>query len=186
MFVNAFLKACLPILLGAWLLGASAPPVLASCAGPPAPLSQEIGSAPLVFVGTVTGTSDGGRTATVHVDELWRGAVLPAEVRLHGSPDVSAAATSVDRHYDNGRRYLFVPENSSGSDFADNSCSMTRGFSSDLGAFRPAGARLYPPAPPGPPFIPLFVGAVLLVGVASLGVGLRRRKAGRSGSGLGA
>lgn len=119
----------------------------------------------MVFVGTVTGTSDGGRTATVHVDELWRGPVVSAEVTLHGSPGVSAG-TSVDRHYENGKRYLFVPENGGGTEVTDNSCSMMREFSSDLNAYRPASARRYPPAP-GPPLIALTMGAVLLIAVQS-------------------
>jgi hypothetical protein len=160
-------------------MGGLAPAILASCAGLPAPISEAIASAPVVFVGVVTGTSDDGRTATVHVDELWRGPVLPHEVTLHGSPEVSAAATSVDRHYENGKRYLFMPNNGGGSDFIDNSCSMTREFSSDLGAYRPATARHYPPAPHGPPFIPLAAGAVLLITAAVGAVVLRRNKAAR-------
>lgn len=174
--MNRNLGLSLSILLAVWWSGESAPAVLASCAEPPASISQAIRSAPVVFVGTVTGTSDGGRTATVHVDELWRGAVLPGEVTLHGSPDVSAEATSVDRHYDNGKRYLFVPESAGGSVFDDNSCSLTRAFTSDLAAYRPASARYYPPASAGPPLVPVAAAAVLGIVAVATAVGLRRRR----------
>ena len=182
--VRQFSRLCLSVLLG-WWVGGSTPAVLASCAGLAAPIGQAIGSAPVVFVGTITGTSDGDRTATVHVDEVWRGPVLPAEVTLHGSPDVSAAATSVDRRYERGKQYLFIPENGRGSDFDDNSCSGTRAFSSDLQAYRPAGARRYPPAPPGPPLIPIAAGAAVLVAAAVALVVLRGKRKGRSSPGLG-
>lgn len=176
MLMMKSLALSIGLLLGVGYLAGSQP-ALASCAGLPAAIGEVLGTAPVVFVGTVTGTSDGDRTATVHVDELWRGPVLPAVVTLHGSPDVSAAATSVDRHYQNGRQYLFVPQAGGGSDFTDNSCSPTREFGSDLGPYRPASVRRYPPSPPGPPLLPLAVSGLIL---ASAAIVLVRRRARRN------
>jgi hypothetical protein len=173
--VKKHLWLSLPIVVGSWFVVASGPPVLASCAGLPIPIGQALGSASLVFVGTVMGTSDGDRTARVHVDELWRGASLPAEVTVHGGPDESAAATSVDRHYDNGKRYLFVPASAGGNVFDDNSCSMTREFTSDLETYRPASSRRYPPAAAGPPVAPIAAGVLVMTAAAVTGLILRRR-----------
>jgi len=158
-----------------WVTG-SAVPALASCAGLPAPFSQTIASAPIVFVGTVTGTSDGDRTATVHVDELWRGPSMAAKVTVHGSPDVSAVATSVDRHYQNGKQYRFIPASANGAAFDDNSCSATREFSSDLAAYRPADARRYPPALPGPPIVPIAAAGLVALSAAVAVLLVRRRR----------
>lgn len=128
---------------------------LASCAALPAGAAGGVAAAPLQFVGTVTSTADQDRTATVHVDEVWTGQHLPPEVILRGSPDVGAAATSVDRHYHSGHQYLFVPATTSGPLYDDNSCTLTREFTSDVRALRPATVIRYPAAPGGPPLIPL-------------------------------
>jgi len=145
----------------AFLVGAA--PAAASCVGEPVPFTQALASAPLVFVGTVTATADQERTATVHVDELWKGPPLPAQVTLRGSPDTSAAATSVDRHYKEGLRYLFVPAGEAGPPFDDNSCTLTREFTADVKALRPASVRSYPPATPSPPLPVILVGGIVLL-----------------------
>lgn len=137
---------------------------LASCGAVRVGLSAGLATAPLVFVGTVTGTADQDRTATVHVDEVWTGQHLPPEVILRGSPDAGAAATSVDRHYQGGRQYLFVPVSVSGPPYDDNACTMTRDFAADVAALRPTSVIRYPAAPAGPPLLPLAAVAVAIVG----------------------
>ena len=150
-------------------VASGAAPAAASCVGA-LPGSAATAPAPapaLVFVGTVTATSDQDRTATVYVDEVWIGPRIPPEVIMRGSPDVGAAATSVDRHYHTGHQYLFVPASASGPPYEDNSCTATKDFSAADAANRPGSVIRYPAAPPGPPLIPL--GAAVLAG---LGAGL--------------
>ena len=77
-------------------------------------LSAGLATATMVFVGTVTGTAHQDRTATVHMDDVWTCQHLPPEVILRGSPTRAAAATSVDRYYQRGHQYLFVPVSVSG------------------------------------------------------------------------
>ncbi len=123
---------------------AGGPTATASCAGggPGSPsLGDRLAASQVVFAGTVMYTSDQDRVARVKVESIWRGPVLPAYVDLHGSP-VSGpfTASSVDRHYQSGARYLFVPVNAS-PPFDDNSCSLTQLYTSDLNAYAPPDAR---------------------------------------------
>lgn len=176
--MTALRTLALSLLLAGAAISLRTLPGAASCAGLPVPVAQAIGSAPTVFVGTVTGTADNDRTATVHVDEVWNGPALPAEVTLHGSPDTSAAATSVDRHYNSGRQYLFVPEGGAGSDFSDNSCSQTAEFDGGLRALRPSSVRRYPAAPPRPPWLGILTVGAVAAGGLTLAVWHRRRSSG--------
>jgi hypothetical protein len=84
----------------------------ASCAAP-APLREAIKDAPAVFVGTVIETANRSRWATVHVEEVRKGTGLPDEVEVRAGPEdppgPGGTATSVDRTYTSGTRYLFVP-----------------------------------------------------------------------------
>ena len=137
----------------------------ASCGGSAAGLPETVAAAPLVFVGTVTGTSNQDRVATVHVDEVWTAHHIPPEVILRGSPDINAAATSVDRHYKTGVRYLFVPASASGPPYDDNSCTMTREFAGDAAALRPPSVTTYPAAPAGPP-LPLLAALASAIALA--------------------
>ena len=148
------------------MAAARSDPSQASCAAVPGVPSSGVAGAPLVFVGTVTGTADQERTATVHVDEVWTGQRLQPEVTLHGSPDLSAAATSVDRHYQTGHQYLFAPASPSGPPYDDNSCTMTREFTAEAASLRPANIIRYPAAPPGSPV--LLVAAVAVATAAGL------------------
>ena len=100
--------------------------------------------APIAFVGTVVGTSSNDRVARVKVESIWNGPVIPSMVTVSGTPDQSRAATSVDRTFKVGQRYLFVPFSAT-SPFQDNSCSPTQAYSSQLDALKPATAQ-----PPGP------------------------------------
>src|SRR3984893_18975944 len=124
-------------------------PASASCAGggPGSPsLGDQLAAAPVVFVGTVVYTSDQDRVARVKVESVWRGPTMPAYVDVHGSP-VSGpfTASSIDRHYQSGTRYLFVPVNAN-PPFDDNSCSLTQPYTAGLGAYAPSDARAPVPA----------------------------------------
>jgi hypothetical protein len=120
-------------------------PAEASCAIQPA-FPAVLDSARVVFVGTVTSTSDRDRRATVRVETIWKGPDLPAVVEVFGSPVVGGgAATSVDRSYQVGVRYLFVPTND-GPPFQDNACTPTRPYTPEVAAYIPADARQVQPA----------------------------------------
>ena len=149
----------------------------ASCAGPVS-VQDAVRSAPTVFVGTVTDLSSGGRVATVRVDDVWRGSEIPASVDVVGTPDLNAAATSVDRTYAAGSQYLFVPDGGGPDHFTDNSCTATRPYSGNLAALRPAGAPGVPvrSASTFPLSLALIAVLVVLAGVASAVVLGRRRQ----------
>ena len=127
----------------------NAPAVEASCAGPLGPggatsLQGQLDAASVAFVGTVVGTSNGDRVARVKVETVWRGDGVRTYVTVSGTPDGGSAATSVDRSFRVGQRYLFAPYSAS-SPYQDNNCSVTQPYSSRLDAFRPANAE--PPLP---------------------------------------
>lgn len=152
----------------------------ASCAGGVS-LTEAIHSAPTAFVGTVTGVSDRGRRAQVHVDDVWKGVDLPADVAVVGSPDVSAAATDVDRMFTNDRQYLFVPTSGGPQSFQDNSCTQTQPYSDALVSMRPASApgRPAPGRSSGRAVVvvgAIVAGALSAVGGALLFIGNRRRR----------
>jgi hypothetical protein len=142
--------------------------VAASCADFP-PLEQHLARAGVVFVGTVVAVADEKRTATVAVEEIWRGPALPAEVPVHGTfePD---AFTSVDRTFEAGTRYLFAPALADGR-LQDDSCTATRPWTDELADLRPVTVATPEPIPTGDAnergrTIPV----ALIVGVILLGV----------------
>ncbi len=148
----------------------------ASCAADGASLQQTIRSAPTIFVGTVTDLASNGRVATVRVDDIWRGSTVPSSVEVVGSPDLSAAATSVDRTYVAGAQYLFVPDGGGPQSFTDNSCTATQPFTRGLGALRPSSAlgAAARSASTFPLALALVVPLIVLVG-AGTALLLRRR-----------
>ncbi|MEO8899636.1 MAG: hypothetical protein ABI352_02190 [Candidatus Dormibacter sp.] len=155
----------------------------ASCASGGGSEQEAIRSAPTVFVGTVTDLSNGDRVATVRVDDVWRGSAIPWSVEVVGTPDLNAAATSVDRTYSAGTKYLFVPDGGGLAHFTDNSCTPTQPYSANLSGLRPADALGTPPRPTGAPTqtgstFPLVlvvagVVVVLVMAVGGVAVGLR-------------
>ncbi len=169
----------------------NAPAVAASCAGPVAPggatsLQGQLDGAVVVFVGTVVGTSNGDRVARVKVETVWKGGGIPSYVTVSGTPDGSSAATSVDRSFRVGQRYLFAPYSAS-SPYQDNNCSVTQPYSSRLDGLRPATA--HPPLagtdgldPTGLAFVPISTWAALslfaLAGTVLVVLLLRARRDG--------
>ena len=119
----------------------------ASCVAP-LPIREQVASAGLVFVGTVLSTSDRDRVARVRVESIWRGPEVPTYIEVHGSPVTGPGASSIDRTYSAGTRYLFVLY-SADQPLQDNSCSGTRVYSNEVAALAPAGARSPAPATAG-------------------------------------
>lgn len=164
----------------------------ASCASSPGSgvttLASQIDAAPMAFVGTVVATSNGDRIARVRVESIWNGPVIPTWVTVSGTPEQGSAATSVDRTFKVGQRYLFVPFTAS-SPFQDNACSATQPYSSELDALRPATAQAPGPGsdglnPSSGSSLSLWIWpglaglGVLLVAVAILAGVVRRRRRG--------
>jgi hypothetical protein len=114
-------------------------PTFASCAIM-ADIRDAMTSADIIFVGTVTATANRDTWATVTVEDVWRGPDQPAQVLIKGGP-AGNAATSVDRTFAVGEKYLFFPYADPAGGISDNSCSSTRVWSPDLAALRPADAR---------------------------------------------
>ena len=113
-------------------------PAAASCA-PPIPIDQALRDSDSVFVGTVDGLANGGRTANFVVDEVWRGPDLPARTVVDGGPDGNAI-TSIDRTWEPGAKYLVFAAVANGK-LTDNACSNTQIWTDDLAAHRPTDAR---------------------------------------------
>ncbi|MGH8946201.1 MAG: hypothetical protein ACRDVL_08630 [Acidimicrobiia bacterium] len=106
----------------------------ASCMVPP-PLEVGLAEADTVFVGTVIDLANQGRTATLEVEEVWKGTVAEEAVVI-GGPSGNAF-TSVDRTFEEGTRYLVVPARGTGSSFEDNACTLTQPFTPEMAGSRP-------------------------------------------------
>jgi hypothetical protein len=182
--VNVRLDVRRRLLVPLLLLSSVLPPFVpteasASCAVLPGQAPGSFASAAVVFVGTVMSTSNHDREATVKVESIWRGPDMLTYVRVIGTPEPSAQATSVDRTFQTGQRYLFVLGNPS-SPFQDNACSATQPYTSGLASQAPADARA--PQPGGDPGLPSAisllpwsgVGLILIVAGAGL-IAWRRR-----------
>ena len=139
----------------------TATPAFASCAAPVA-VEQALADSDLVFVGTVVGLTNERRWATFKVDELWKGTPGSRQVEVRAGPEDPAgpnqAASSVDRRYGAGGRYLvfardprahdFSPIWGPGSRFEDNNCSATQPYVAALGRYRPVTTQPLPAAAP--------------------------------------
>jgi hypothetical protein len=126
-----------------WLLiMANAMPAAADCNLPP-PIAVAVKEADIVFVGVVQALANQDRWAQVRVDEVWRGevAVPTTEVRGGSNP---RTASSIDRTYVLGGRYLFVLS-FHGGELVDNQCSATTFWDPAMAAHRPAQALTAPP-----------------------------------------
>jgi hypothetical protein len=171
------------LVFAAWI--SIAPATSASCVvfGTDA---EMLAAAESVFVGRVVATTNQDRWASVGVEELWHGPDLPVVVEVRGGEE-PGAASSVDRQYQSGSRYLFAVDVRDG-ELHDNACSMTQSWEDGLLRLRPVDAR--PPAAaetqdeanpvPGPgaelPLVALSGLLVALLGIVVFGsVRLARR-----------
>jgi hypothetical protein len=122
-----------------------------SCAIEPT-VGGGIAIADVVFVGTVVDTDNHGRYATFAVDEIWKGAV-DARVAVRGGPpdpdpggeNGRFVASSVERRYEVGMRYLVTASNGdmhTGDEgvLSDNNCSGTTEWDESLAQYRPIDA----------------------------------------------
>ena len=170
-------------------LGVSAVPAAASCAAPIGSLRDRVGAAEFAFVGTVTIASDSGRLAQVDVEESWRGDVEESAT-VNGGATGPGSVSSVDRSYQEGQRYLFMPYAFESGEYRDNNCSGTQHWSAKLDKLRPDDAVMYAapladdgaPADPQPSssstsmptWLPWIVAAAALA-LAALAYALRGR-----------
>lgn len=129
-------------------------PAAASCLSAES-VAASVANAEVVFVGTVLSTANRDRVAQVRVEEVWKGRILSDQVEVHGTPFAPQdnAATSVDRTFRPGVRYLFVPRGESASPaasgvpvFEDGLCTATQEYHPNLDGLRPASDH---PAAPG-------------------------------------
>ena len=110
----------------------------ASCMLDERPIGAKIDEAEIVFVGQVTGLRNGDRSAQFAVEEMWKGNV-PPEVVVHGGPDDPQMATSNDRTWADGQRYLVFPYTEGGR-LMDNFCTPTVEWRPAFAKARPEGA----------------------------------------------
>ena len=175
------------------------------------PLTDAIGSSDLVLVGTVSSARSNNRIATVAVEDLWKGE-SGAVIEVAGGPDAANSATSVDRTYTVGTRYLFFifepvahgSPGTFGARYEDNDCTDTRPYTADLDSLRPVSARRVASSPPTAPTAPaqaapapaasssdsaavLYIAAAAgsAVALALLAIFVRRRRAITERPGLG-
>ena len=134
-------RGALPAALALGLLVSPAP-VAALCAAPVAP-AVALQTAPNVFVGTVTATSDDGFNATFHVEEIWKGTNIADPIDVDGG----SATREDSRSWQVGTHYLVFPSIDSNGNLLDSACSPTSVYQSAFDALRPANAH----PPQGPP-----------------------------------
>jgi hypothetical protein len=133
------LSAAFGVLLLVTVTAATPHPAVASCVGPVA-LVDSLQAADVVIVGTVVATANQDRMATVSLEEVWKGPALPALLTVDGGPGGGAIASSVDRSFERGIRYLFVLSGGDQGIFHDNACSATTPWEDAFAALRPADA----------------------------------------------
>lgn len=185
----AWRRIALASALAATLVVAAAGQAAASCELPP-PIEQAIARAHTVFVGTVTALQHDGRVARFNVDEIWKGELGSLAV-VTGGPTVGeleaaaadglGIATSVDRTYELGTRYLVVAHGADADSFLDSACSVTQPFTADLDQYRPEGAHVPPTDPPpqeakGTGAWLWIVGVTVIAGGGVVAVALLRRR----------
>jgi hypothetical protein len=162
--------------LALWLL---VPAVASASCAMPIPIEEAIRSAEVVITGTVTAVENDGRWATVEVHEIWKGPDLPATVIIRGGPG-PGSASSIDRTFTAGARYLFVAGLDGQGGLSDNACSATIEMAAGDNALRPADFRTPAPVDPAPAGVDLGglvapIAVALLVAAALLGMGLLAR-----------
>ena len=122
----------------AWLVLAAGA-AHASCAVPP-PIGRAVDEADIVFIGTVTQTTNDDRWATVEVQEVWKGEGIEAVVEVKSGPadppGPVSPVSSTDRTFEEGVRYLFFPYRVD-NELHDDDCTNTTRYRDGLDRFRP-------------------------------------------------
>lgn len=137
------MRRILPIIISLLCLGVfgahSARPASADCGGRSSP-AQAVRTAPIIFVGTVVATADYGASASVRVEDVWRGARVPRIVKVDGTGNQKYGTAS--RSFKRGKIYWFVPYTTRYRWlFYDNICSATRLYTKRLARYRPRRAH---------------------------------------------
>lgn len=150
----------------------------ASCAMP-IPIEEAIRTGEVVITGTVISTENDGRWATVEVHEIWKGPDLPSTVIVRGGPG-PGSASSIDRSFTAGARYLFVASLDGQGGLSDNACSATTEMGAGDNALRPKDFRTPTPVDPSSAGVDLGglvapIVVALIVAAALLGAGLLAR-----------
>jgi hypothetical protein len=159
-----------------------AAPVAADCE-PAGPIEEELLAAPVAFVGTVTEVVGG--SARFNVLEVWAGDVgEEAHVvgggwfAARGGQQARRQIVEDDRSWELGETYLVLPVPHQGL-LADNACTATTVWESDLEAFRPADVVGNEPGQADEasavPYAPVAVSAVAVVLLGLSALALRRR-----------
>jgi hypothetical protein len=165
---------------------ATSRPAAASCPSTEC-AATSIANAEVAFVGTVLSTASRDRVARVRVEEVWKGRALPEQVEVRGtsSQGQGSPATSGDRSFRLGVRYLFVPHGGSASPaanglpiFTDGACTATQEYHPNLDRLRPASdasarTSVHTDAPASTeghpvPVLPLAVGVAAAVAVGAV------------------
>lgn len=121
----------------------------ASCAAAP-PMKQALEDAPAIVVGTVTEVRYEARWATVSVGEVWKGDSIPSTVEVRSGVGRPNVMSTVDRTYEVGQSYLFVPYERDDDVLRDNACTRTMRFTERAARFRPETIAAHViPGPPG-------------------------------------
>lgn len=126
------MRALLTVIVGLGLL-AVATPARAGCTEVET-VESGLASADLVVVGLVQAIGDGGRSASVVVDEVWKGDPGGTEIEVNGG---SGPISSTDRVYILGSRYLVFAQDAPGGGWTDSVCSPTQVWDDGLAGFRP-------------------------------------------------
>jgi hypothetical protein len=137
------------------------------------PLEEELSTAEVAFVGTVTEVV--GSMAFIEVDEVWAGPV-GRTVEVHGLTS-GVEFSEDDRHWEQGTTYLVVPYVEANV-LRDSICSATVEWNEGLADLRPADAVVHgeeAASPSSLPVVPLAVAAVVLATVAISFLAFRRR-----------
>ncbi len=134
MFVRLVTRVIVSAVVIVGVVAVTPQQALASCAELP-DLETGFADADVVFIGIVTELSNNNRTATMQVEQVWKGQALPETVVVHGGPGGSDAFTSVDRAYELGT-YIVFPVNST-PPFQDNACTLTQRTTTALDVINP-------------------------------------------------
>lgn len=133
------------------------------------PLEEKVAEATgPVFVGTVVDVRH-DTTARFEVEEVWVGDV-GSEVIVLGGPDEPGMATSVDRTWQVGTKYLVVTH-VDGGQLLDNSCSPTQEWDDALESARPATAHAPTGGSTTDDGLPIGLVVAVAVGILVLAVG---------------
>lgn len=154
-------------------------------------VQEDFEASDLVFVGSVTDLANGDRWATFRVEEIWKGDPEGDRVEVRAGPagrTGAPAATSVDRTYVAGQRYVVFASDLSrrpgavfdfgdGARWIDGACSATQLYEPSLDRLRPpdAGPVSSQTALSG---TSVLVGVVVTLAVAAVTVVVLRKRRG--------